>query len=381
LKLTNFIRLQTASAQPQPQAPTQTQPPTQAPTPTQPQPPTPTQPKTTLHQINATKKASTSKGCSVCNSHKCHQTKDRSIEEKSTNTTEHSDSILQSIKFNDINGNPEIIGKIDQKTGVRSGKETNRQQVISVDSGRKNIVAITEMAVDTNGVVVVLSKYRLPKWFYLKLTGAIRYTREIDKIQSKPEVIEAEEYLRTHPLKLDMSNEEKKKWIEMNKVLSDSFATIEHCKLKYQKEYKKQKALERHLIKICTRTFDGYQAYQSNVLVVYGSAKFPSTAKGEAGGSPTVSIRQLFQRLFTTVLIDEYYTSQKCSTCEHQLMEIRQDNRVIRDYRCCVNCCCNVDRDYNACVNIIKAAIGWRIKDGKPEGRPEYLNRKKVQKP
>ena len=61
-------------------------------------------------------------------------------------------------------------------------------------------------------------------------------------------------------------------------------------------------------------------------------------------------------------------------------MEIRQDNRVIRDYRRCVNCCCNVDRDYNACVNITKAAIGWRIKDGKPEGRPEYLARKKVQK-
>jgi hypothetical protein len=320
--------------------------------------------KVTLTSINS---KNSKQACCICHSNKCNITHPAGDSALSVGGIrgEVIDGLSKSnLSFCDKDGMNEVV----------NSKRTNRLQFIAVDTGRRNIVTLTEMAICKDGPPVVLRKSRLPKSFYLEITGN-RLTKLMEELNVTKDVQEAEDYIAKHKLTIEMGEEERRKWLAANQIIDEAFMTTERSKLRERKRRNSQKNIDRYFINQFTQTFDGLKVNPENVIVLLGSAKFPSTAKGEHGGSPTTSIRNLLERLFPTVLIDEYYSSQKCSNCEHQLMEIRHDNRPIRDYRYCPNCRCNVDRDYNACVNITKAAVGWRIKDGKPEGRPAYLKK------
>jgi hypothetical protein len=167
-------------------------------------------------------------------------------------------------------------------------------------------------------------------------------------------------------LSWNMNVDEQKDWFDAKKLVFSKYATTVHSDLEWEKEHTKRRNLDRYLMRQFTLSHDNTKIDPQNIVVFCGAAKFESTGPREKyGGSPTVSIVKAIQRSFFTVLVDEYLSSQACSICENYLMEITRDKTIIRDYRYCDTCKCNVDRDYNACVNIAKAAVGWRIQDGR----------------
>ena len=137
-----------------------------------------------------------------------------------------------------------------------------------------------------------------------------------------------------------------------------------------------QISIDRYIYRNFTQSHDGKFIDPKNVIVYCGNANFPATGPHEKyGASPRQSILKVIQRLFQVILIDEHYTTQKCSICKSFTEKLHdKDGKAIRDYRKCKTCNCNIDRDYNACMNIANASIGWRIQDGKRvEGRVGYL--------
>lgn len=193
---------------------------------------------------------------------------------------------------------------------------------------------------------------------------------------NRPHVNEAAEYLKTQPSDWTSlkTPESQKLWFDAHLLLHDHYACITHSVYAFEKERKLKSALELYFFKQFTTSSDGSRIDPNNVVIYFGSAKFPASGKGEPGAVPTISIRKLLQRMFTTILVDEHLTCQMCSICENLTESIKRNNKTNRDFRKCSQCNCIIDRDYNACLNIAKAAIGWHVQDGKAiRGRPEYL--------
>ena len=78
-------------------------------------------------------------------------------------------------------------------------------------------------------------------------------------------------------------------------------------------------------------------------------------------------MRRLLVRWRRVVLIDEYYTSQKCCVCHTQLV----DREKSREKVCHGPCAQDVDRDHNAARNILAVFQAWTATGE----RPEYLAR------
>lgn len=130
--------------------------------------------------------------------------------------------------------------------------------------------------------------------------------------------------------------------------------------------------------------------------VAYGSAKFTVNSKGSIR-VPQQGLIDKLKRKVKVVLTSEYLTSQKCSTCESQTMDMRKlneeerskmmekvpesllrkltsDSDLERGLRFCSNRMCNsqfVHRDENASKNILKA-MWYKMTKGV---RPKYLSK------
>jgi hypothetical protein len=233
-----------------------------------------------------------------------------------------------------------------------------------------------EFCVDVLGRPKGLRKFRLTKFQYYQMTSAFDYTNRIGQIAKKPEVIEARGTLRKNRNWYDMNQESHQEWVQAQDVVWNEYATVEHARLEFEKKRRLQRSIDRYIYRNFTQSYDGKFIDPKDVIVYCGDASFPATGPHEKyGASPHQSILKVIQRLFQVILIDEHWTTMKCSICNNctdQLYD--KHDKPIRDYRRCKTCNCNIDRDYNACMNIANASIGWRIRDGKRvEGRIGYL--------
>jgi hypothetical protein len=286
---------------------------------------------------------------------------------------------------------------------LRKEKKANRKlssgiHYFSVDPGRNFILTVIEFKLNSKGRIKILRKFRLSKQHYYTITGAFKFQSQMKNICQTQQIQQACEYIRLNPLSLDMSDDQMNEWFEAKDILFDNIATNEHSKLEAERQRKKQKAIDRYIFNQFTISHDGQRIDPNNVVVFYGASKFAATGKFEEyGASPTVSILKAVQRHFKTILVDEFNTTRKCSICEEDLIQIERkrsktpktqqsdgdldesQRNYVRDYRYCNNCVCNIDRDYNACLNIAKAAVGWRCKaETKITGRAEYLRNESV---
>ena len=288
-----------------------------------------------------------------------------------------------------------LIQKAEEKKEKRNKRAfSTRIHYFSVDPGRANIMTVIEFSVDGKGRVRVLRKFRLTKRQYYTITGAFKYKCQMKSIAQKDEVKYSNLFTKLYPLNVNLPKEFMEERFKAKNELLENYATVEHIELDKQRQRKKQRAIDKYIYRQFTTSHDGLRIKAENVVVFYGGAKFRSSGKFERyGGSPTTSILKVVQRLFTTVLVDEYRTTKKCSMCENDLELIERKSSktqddgdeskkiYIRDYLNCNSCNCHVDRDYNACVNIAKASIGWHYENNlKVVGRPDYLMDKSIHK-
>lgn len=283
-----------------------------------------------------------------------------------------------------INENSESLNR---KKRIKQRREkVNEILYYSIDPGRNNILTVIQFKLNANGSVSIVRKFKLTKKQYYVISGALKHTYEMKQVSNQEDVINATEFLKTHTTWIGLNRQDSIQWFQAQSVLQSSFGTYEHSELDFNRERMTQHSIDRWVFKHFTMTEDGKRVDARNVVIFYGSAKFKSTGKFEKfGGSPTKSILEAIQRQFQTVLIDEYLTTQMCGVCEHKTKqmfhEVAGKLKPIRDYRQCDGICKRIlDRDYNACLNIAKASIGWRM-EGETKvisGRPNYLRNDKV---
>jgi ribosomal protein L34E len=289
--------------------------------------------------------------------------------------------------------------RLEEKAKMKKEKRknqhvSNRVHYFSIDPGRSNVITVIEFSVDGKGRMRVLRKFRLTKRQYYTITGAFKYKYQMKSIGQMNEVKYANLFTKLYSLNVNLPTDLMEERFKVKNQLLENYATVEHLELDKQRQRKKQRAIDKYVYRQFTTSHDGLRIKQENVVIFYGGARFASSGKFERyGGSPTTSILKVVQRLFTTVLVDEYHTSKKCSICENDLELIKRNRSetqddadeskkiYIRDYLNCKSCNCQVDRDYNACVNIAKASIGWHYENGvKVVGRPDYLMDKSIHK-
>ena len=118
-------------------------------------------------------------------------------------------------------------------------------------------------------------------------------------------------------------------------------------------------------------------------IIAYGSAKFPSTGRGEVS-VPTTFVAKKCAQHFEDPDVDEFRTSMMCHKCGEKLMFLYHDEEgnikrtkeaghsytEIRGLRWCGSTKCRKlrNRDENAALNILKIA--------RSKKRPENLSRK-----
>lgn len=157
----------------------------------------------------------------------------------------------------------------------------------------------------------------------------------------------------------------------------------------------KYKCLDRffvHLLKGYKKGKRAKMGDKSNIVVVFGAAKFPTTCRGDISG-PLVSLVKRLARYCRVMLIDEFRTSKKCHRCEGDVEGRALPQRVSKKeagydiinksapmrtpwaLRWCraPQCSKFIQRDLNACLNfekIVHASIA-----GKTYTRPQCLQR------
>ena len=115
----------------------------------------------------------------------------------------------------------------------------------------------------------------------------------------------------------------------------------------------------------------------SNVIVGFGNWSNPGTSviKGHRRG-PVLKVKSELKRWCRVIDVDEYKTSKMCCKCEKEMEKYKYNSESVNSVLRCRNNECGIiiDRDINACKNILKI-LKAVLKD---EERPEAFKRTNI---
>jgi hypothetical protein len=237
------------------------------------------------------------------------------------------------------------------------------KKLISVDPGKSNLVYL----LDENKNKLRYTSSQRRKESYNK-----KYNNIIASKKFKDNIIENETILSLYNSKT-VNYENYKKYIiaktELNNSVKLFYQEIKLRKFKWRTWIYKRKSEDKFLQRI-------KDTYGDNLLLCYGdwseeqSMKFIMPTKG-------IGLRRLISKKFKTVLIDEFKTSKLCSKCFKELKHHTKENKKIHRLLKCINCNKSdssesetftfINRDINACVNILNISKSWINKKIRPE--------------
>lgn len=91
------------------------------------------------------------------------------------------------------------------------------------------------------------------------------------------------------------------------------------------------------------------------MIFAFGAAKFAHNSRGSAS-SPIWTFRTELSKLCTMVLINEYKTSQLCSTCHTSYLRpgrVKGEKKSLHGVRVCTLCRIHWNRDINSALNML----------------------------
>lgn len=239
-------------------------------------------------------------------------------------------------------------------------KKRADDRVIGVDPGRVTMFAGIEE--DENGR---WKTYRLTRAMYYYESGIIKAnkTSATWNKQVKSEI----EALSHHSAK----GASMRRFCDYLKAVNRTYDTLWNEYLK--RRWGRQKFV---LYSGKKRTFDTFlntlvDNSGRRVVLAYGDAGFASGGKGELS-VPTTTMMKVCKRRYTTILVDEYLTSQIHHDTTEKMATVMQNGKTVRGLRWCYSTKGGkfVDRDVNAALNIKRC---YEL-----EERPYHLSREAV---
>ena len=241
-------------------------------------------------------------------------------------------------------------------------KECKNKKLVGVDPGKQNLVYIVD-----------------------KNKNKLRYTTCQRRIES----------LRKRCSKITLREKVKHKIIEEEtKLSSGNCKTIDYEKFKeyiigktqlndkvkdfYEKELFRKMKWRTHIYK--RKSEDNFlnnieKTFGNDLLLCYGNwsntkqMKYIMPTKG-------VGLRRIINKKFDVALIDEFKTSKLCSKCNGELENFRNIHRLLVCSKCNISDKSDgsesknvtfINRDMNACLNILKIAEEWINTKTRPE--------------
>lgn len=96
-------------------------------------------------------------------------------------------------------------------------------------------------------------------------------------------------------------------------------------------------------------------AYSGDMVFAFGAAKFAHNSRGSAS-SPVWTFRTELSKVCSMVLINEYKTSQLCSSCHTSYLRpgrVKGEKRSLHGVRVCALCRTHWNRDINSALNML----------------------------
>ena len=246
--------------------------------------------------------------------------------------------------------------KISQSTEYIHEKRAN-DRVIGVDPGR--VTMFTGVEEDENGI---WKTYKLSRAMYYYESGIIKAnkTSEVWNKQLKYEIGLLSHY--------SAKGANVRRFCAYLKAVRRTYDAQWNEYLK--RRWGRQKFF---LYNGKKRTFDKFMNSLDDksgrrVVLAYGDAGFSSEGKGELS-VPTTTMLKVCKRRYTTVLVDEYLTTQIHHESREKMATVMQNGKTVRGLRWCYSTKGGkfVDRDINAALNIKRCY--------EQEERPYHLSR------
>jgi len=272
---------------------------------------------------------------------------------------------------------------IEQDDEIYINKLTNEdiqkcknKKLVSVDPGKHSLVYM----LDENKNKL---RYTAPQRRIESLRK--RNSKIILREKIKNEIIKKETKLSKYNCKTVNYNNFKKYITEKTKLNDDVklfYEKILFRKLKWRSCIYTRKSEDNFLNNI-KKKFGN----KNDILICYGNwsntkqMKYTMPTKG-------VGLRKIIEKKFNIVLVDEFKTSKLCSKCHNELENYTNNGKKIHRLLVCNNCNKNsgseskqsifMNRDINACVNMLNICKTWINKKIRPKMfcRPSNLDLK-----
>lgn len=226
------------------------------------------------------------------------------------------------------------------------------KKIVSIDPGKQNLVVMLDK--EKNNLKYT-SAQRRKESLRKRNNKIILYEKQKNKI------IQRETEFSKYNCKT-VNYEEFKNYIfektKLNDELKSFYEDYLYRKLKWRSWIYQRKSEDKFLNSIESKYGD-----RKDLLLCYGNwsnnkqMKYIMPTKG-------IGLRRLINKKFDVVLVDEYKTSKLCSKCNCDLENYKKLHRVL----VCRNCKSSglesknstfINRDINACINIISISDNW----------------------
>jgi hypothetical protein len=270
--------------------------------------------------------------------------------------------ISASVKFTEPK-RPEPRSNEDLKAGVL---EIAGRRDIFIDPGRVNMILALEVLPDETERWYTLTKHEYQASYQRGLSMLKVLTEDLRDVDAEFAQTSYKSTLPTHDAYM-------RTYIKHYARLWKSRGGRRYARTTFYVTICKRRALDRFFA-----TF--FQKGQVRPTVWYGAGSFGTHTRGSDGMAvPTKYVLAACKRMHTTVMVDEYMTSQMHSRCQVRMDIVRTRRiigpeerwgcrrREIRGLFWCVECKEFVNRDRDACRSIRHAALVME--------RPGYLRR------
>ena len=259
---------------------------------------------------------------------------------------------------------------IDEAT-LEEKQEIKRRKIVSVDPGKANMVYLSDGE----------KKLRLTNSQRRHETRSIYDSRKILKKREDSNIIGPETELSKFNGKtanLDEYKEYIKKKVEVDEIIMKLYQDLYFRKLKWRRCINTRRSEDKFLNNI-------KKIFGEDPLLAYGD--FSSGNHHMKGVYPSMGngLRSKIWKWYDIFMVNEYMTSQLCCKCEKKLVNFRdKNNEKVHRLLVCPDCITSgseskktsyINRDMNACINIIKVAKSI-LETGE---RPLNFRRKKVE--